>query len=159
MQSSSHFSFLSLIFCYTPHKIYYMSEKTIFSRIIDGEIPAFRLYEDDQCIAILDVFPASPGHVLVIPKESIDHWYDVSPDLYAHLMRVARILSQALLRIYPDCRIIQLIEGFEVPHTHIHLIPSTVGLRHLSRPSQMSPQVELSATQSSILLALSDVSA
>lgn len=103
-----------------------MPEKTIFSRIIDGEIPAHRLYEDDICIAILDVFPLCPGHTLVIPKDPIDHWYDVSAEIYTHMMGVARTISRALTLIYPDHRIIQVVEGFEVPHTHIHLIPSRV---------------------------------
>lgn len=103
-----------------------MSEKTIFSRIIDREIPAHRLYEDDLCIAILDVFPLCPGHTLIIPKDPIDYWYDVPAETYAHMMSIARRLSHALTTLYPECRIIQVVEGFEVSHTHLHLIPSVV---------------------------------
>lgn len=104
---------------------------SVFSRIIAREIPAHIVYEDEKCIAILDIFAKAPGHTLLIPKMEIDHWVELPSDISLHLFQKAQDISHALLAIFPGKRIILAIQGFEVPHTHIHLIPSDVELNQM----------------------------
>ncbi len=81
------------------------------------------LWEDDQCVAILDIRPLAPGHVLVIPRTETDQWTDLSPDLCAHLTRVAHTIGRAQMQVFAPSRIGLVIAGFEVPHAHIHVVP------------------------------------
>ena len=96
---------------------------SIFTRIIQGEIPGHFVWEDEQCVAIMTLNPMKPGHLLVIPRQEIDHWDDLPADLVGHLMGVARTLAKALKRAYPCERVGMLVVGLEVPHVHIHLVP------------------------------------
>lgn len=96
---------------------------SIFTRIIQGEIPGHFVWEDDQCVAIMTLNPMKPGHLLVIPRQEIDHWDDLPADLVAHLMGVSQTLAKALKRAYPCERVGMLVVGLEVPHVHIHLVP------------------------------------
>ncbi len=96
---------------------------TIFTRIIDGEIPARFVWVDDDCVAFTDVRPLHRGHVLVVPRAEIDHWVDLPPDLAAHLMRVAHAIGRAQNEAFGASRIGLMIAGFEVPHTHLHVVP------------------------------------
>ena len=96
---------------------------SIFTRIIQGEIPGRILHEDDQCFAMLDIRPLHPGHTLVIPKEEIDQWTDLSEDLAAHLMSVAHRIGRAQKRSVECERIGLMIAGLEVPHVHLHVVP------------------------------------
>jgi histidine triad (HIT) family protein len=97
---------------------------TIFTRIIDGELPARLVWRDDQAVAILDIRPLHPGHVLVIPRHEVDHWVDLEPALAGHLMTIARHVGRAQRAVVPCSRIGLMIAGFEVPHTHLHVIPA-----------------------------------
>jgi histidine triad (HIT) family protein len=99
-----------------------MSE-TIFTKIINREIPGHFVYEDEHCVAILDKFPAVPGQTLVIPKKSIDYIMDVSDELYRHLFMVAKKIASALDAEFATERTCMVVEGFEVPHAHIKLYP------------------------------------
>ena len=99
------------------------AEPTIFDRILDGEIPCHRVYEDDHVLAFLDINPLAPGHTLVIPKVEIDQWTDLEPELVAHLMDVAHTVARAQKSVVPCERVGLMIAGFEVPHTHIHVVP------------------------------------
>lgn len=92
--------------------------------IINDEIPGTFVYRDDQCVAIMSINPITPGHVLVIPIEEVDHWIDASPELSAHLFAVAHRLAQAMERAFGCERVGMLIAGYEVPHMHIHLVPT-----------------------------------
>ena len=96
---------------------------SIFTRIIQGEIPGHFVWEDDQCVAIMTLNPMKPGHLLVIPRQEVDHWDDLPADLVAHLMGVSQTLAKALKRAYPCERVGMLVVGLEVPHVHIHLVP------------------------------------
>lgn len=96
---------------------------SIFTRIIQGEIPGHFVHEDDQCVVIMTIQPMKPGHVLVIPREEVDHWDDLSEPLYQHLMSVSRRLAKAIKRAFPCKRVGMLVVGLEVPHVHIHLTP------------------------------------
>ena len=96
---------------------------SIFSKIVAGEIPAYKIAETDQYLAFLDVFPVAPGHTLVIPKQEIDYRFDMDEALYTGLMQCARQLAPALQRAVPCQRIGVSVIGLEVPHVHVHLIP------------------------------------
>jgi histidine triad (HIT) family protein len=96
---------------------------SIFSRIVAGEIPAHRLREDDRFLAFLDVRPIRPGHALVIPKEEIDHFFDLPDDLLADLMTFAKPVANAIRSVTGAARVGCAVVGVEVPHAHLHLIP------------------------------------
>ncbi len=96
---------------------------TIFTRIIDGEIPGRFVWSDHICIAMLDIRPLHPGHTLVIPRVEVDHWVDLPPESAAHLMTVAHHIGNALKAVVGARRVGLMIAGFEVPHTHVHVAP------------------------------------
>jgi len=98
-----------------------MSEKSVFKKIIDGEIPAHKVYEDDDFLAFLDIFPNAPGHTLIIPKKEVRWVWDV--EKYEEYWKLARKISFALRRAFDTDWIISKVVGDEVPHAHIHLIP------------------------------------
>ena len=97
---------------------------SIFTQIINGELPGHFVYQDDLCVAIMTIQPVKPGHVLVIPREEIDHWDDLPEALSAHLMIVSRNIAKAIKQSFSADRVGFMIAGFEVPHAHIHLIPA-----------------------------------
>lgn len=96
---------------------------TIFTRIIDGEIPGRFVWQDDVCVAFMDVRPLAPGHVLVVPRAEVDHWTDLPADTATHLMAVAQRIGQAQRELLTPQRIGLMIAGFEVPHVHVHVVP------------------------------------
>lgn len=96
---------------------------TLFTRIIDGEIPGTFVWKDDHCVAFLSINPLRKGHTLVVPRLEVDHWIECPPDLSSHLFAVARDLGEALQRAFQPKRIGLIIAGLEVPHLHIHLVP------------------------------------
>jgi histidine triad (HIT) family protein len=98
-------------------------QPSIFTRIIKGEIPSHKIYEDDKTIAILDQHPLIPGHVLVIPKVQIDHIWDLSDEDYHYLWEVVKKLGTHIRAVIGSPRVGVSVEGFGVPHVHIHLIP------------------------------------
>lgn len=100
-----------------------MQEQSIFTRIINGEIPCHKIYEDERVIAILDAYPMFEGHTLVIPKVQIDHIWDLSDDDYDYLWKVSKKIGKHLHQVIGCPRIGVVVEGFGVPHAHIHLIP------------------------------------
>ena len=97
---------------------------TIFSRIIAGEIPGTFVYRDDRCVAFMSINPIAPGHVLVVPIEEIDHWIDGSARLVAHLFAVTRRIALAQQAAFACERVGVIIAGYEVPHAHVHVIPT-----------------------------------
>jgi histidine triad (HIT) family protein len=96
---------------------------TIFTKIIEGEIPGRFVWKDDRVVAFLTIEPMMPGHTLVVPREEIDHWIDVEPDLAAHLFHVAQAIGKAQQAEWNPARIGVMIVGEEVPHTHLHVVP------------------------------------
>ena len=96
---------------------------TIFTRIIDGELPGRFVWKDDVAVAFLDIGPIRVGHTLVVPRAEVDHWIDLEPEVAAHLMRVARAIGSAMTDAYDTPRVGLVIAGLEVPHTHLHVIP------------------------------------
>lgn len=97
---------------------------TIFTRIIRGEIPGTFVYKDEACVAFMSINPMADGHVLVIPRDEVDHWVDLSPYTATHLFEVSHRISKALQKAFPCERVGLIIAGYEVNHCHIHLIPT-----------------------------------
>jgi len=98
---------------------------TIFSKIIDGEIPGRFVWRDEAVVAFLPVALLAPGHTLVVPIEPVDHWIDLEPVLNARVWTVAQTISRALDAIYRPTKVGVLVVGEEVPHAHVHLVPFT----------------------------------
>lgn len=96
---------------------------SIFSKIVAGEIPCYRVAEDDRHLAFLDINPIAPGHTLVIPKKEVDYIFDLDDDDYVALEIFARRVAKALKKAIPCARVAEAVLGLEVPHTHIHLVP------------------------------------
>ncbi len=104
-----------------PRKVVAMA--TLFTRIIDGEIPGRFVWKDDQAAAFLAIAPISPGHVLVVPREEIDHWLDLSRELASHLMQVGQAVGRAQMAAFKPVRVGLIVAGLEVPHCHLHVLP------------------------------------
>ena len=98
---------------------------TIFTRIIQGEIPGTFVYKDEACVAFMSINPMADGHVLVVPRDEVDHWVDLSPYIATHLFEVSHRISRALSIAFPCEKVGLIIAGYEVNHCHIHLIPTT----------------------------------
>lgn len=96
---------------------------SIFTKIINGEIPSYKVAEDDNFLAFLDVNPNAKGHTLCIPKQEINKIFDMDEDLYLGLMKFSRKVAIALEKTVPCKRVGVAVIGLEVPHTHVHLIP------------------------------------
>jgi len=130
---------------------------TIFTRIINREIPGTFVLEDDLCVAFLSINPLADGHVLVIPREEVDHWIDLDAGLAAHLFEVSHRISRALSSAFPCERIGMIIAGYEVNHCHIHLVPtsdmSQLDFRNAARSIERQA---LEANAARIISALSD---
>jgi histidine triad (HIT) family protein len=96
---------------------------SIFTRIVQGEIPAFKVAEDERFLAFLDINPVEKGHTLVIPKQEIDYIFDLDPQTLADLMRFSQRVAKAIEAVVPCKRIGITVIGLEVPHAHVHLVP------------------------------------
>ena len=115
---------------------------SVFTRIINGEIPCYKVAEDENYFAFLDIFPLAKGHVLVVPKKEIDYLFNLDDDLLAGLMVFAKKVALAVEKSVPCVRVGVAVIGLEVPHAHIHLVP----LNHIedinfSRP-KLKPEKE-----------------
>jgi histidine triad (HIT) family protein len=107
------------IFCY--NKV--MQQPSVFTRIINGEIPCQKIYEDDRVIAFLEMHPLNEGHTLVVPKKQVDHLWDLNDDDYEYLWKIAKKVATHISEIINPPRVGVIVEGFGVPHAHIHLVP------------------------------------
>lgn len=96
---------------------------TLFTRILNGELPGRFVYRDDQCAAFLTIAPLKPGHTLVTPIAEVDHWLDLDADLAAPLMATAQRVGQAIERTWKPEKVGLIIAGLEVPHVHLHVVP------------------------------------
>jgi histidine triad (HIT) family protein len=131
---------------------------TLFTRILQGELPGRFVWRDEHCVAFLSIQPIRPGHTLVVPRREIDHWVDLPPELCAHLFEVARGLSQALKRGFGCEKVGLSIVGLEVRHTHLHLM-------QLDQPADMDfanqrkdvPAAEFDAAAETIRKALREL--
>jgi histidine triad (HIT) family protein len=96
---------------------------TLFTKIIEGEIPGVFVWKDEQSVAFMSINPLRAGHTLVVPRLEVDHWLDCPDDVRDHLMRVARIIGLAQQQVYRPAKVGLMIAGLEVPHLHIHVVP------------------------------------
>ncbi len=101
---------------------------TIFTKIINGELPGRFVYEDDEFVGFLTIEPMTQGHTLVVPRAEIDQWQDVNADVFARCMAVAQRIGRAVTKAFDADRAGVIIAGLEVPHLHIHVFPA----RHLT---------------------------
>lgn len=95
---------------------------SVFTLIIDGQLPGRFVWQDDVCVAFLSINPLSPGHTLVVPRAEVDHWLDLDENEIAHLSRVAHRIGLAVADTWKPARVASIIAGFEVPHVHVHVI-------------------------------------
>lgn len=97
---------------------------TLFTRIIDGELPARFVWQDDHTVAFLDLRPFGPGHTLVVPRREIEQWTDAEPELMGTVFQVAHTIGQAQQKAFAAPRVGLLVAGFDVPHLHVHVFPA-----------------------------------
>lgn len=97
---------------------------SVFTRIIQGELPARFVWQDERCVAFLSTGPLAPGHTLVVPREEVDQWVDADPELMAHLTRVAQRIGRAQVEAFGSQRAGLMVAGYEIAHLHLHVWPS-----------------------------------
>lgn len=128
---------------------------TIFTKIVNGEIPSHKIAEDENCFAFLDINPLVDGHVLVIPKKEVDYLFDLDPDTYNQLWIFARKIAAAIEKAVHCKRIGVAVIGLEVPHAHIHLVPlNTMNDINFSKPKLHPTQQQLADVAARIKAAL-----
>ena len=128
---------------------------TIFSRIIAGEIPGTFVHRDDRCVAFMSINPLARGHVLVVPIDEVDHWIDASPELVAHLFKITHRIGRAQKQAFDCERVGVIIAGYEVPHAHIHVIPTdNMGQLSFENAAPSVDRDDVEAAAASILDAL-----
>ncbi len=127
---------------------------TIFTRIINGEIPGTFVWRDDTAVAFLSINPMRPGHTLVVPRVEVDHWVDLDPTVAQHLMEVAQAIGRAQRAAFSPRRIGLLLVGDEVPHAHLHVVPINLAsdldfakAAAAIDPSELEANAELIRTQ------------
>ena len=98
---------------------------TLFTRIIEGELPARFVWRDDRAVAFLPIALLAPGHTLVVPIEPVEHWIDLDDDLNAHVWSVAKAIGGALDEAFQPRKVGVIVQGEEVPHAHVHVVPYT----------------------------------
>ena len=101
---------------------------TVFTKIINGELPGRFVYEDDEVVGFLSIQPMTQGHTLVVPRAEIDQWQDLDPAVFARIMEVSQLIGKAVCRAFDAERAGVIIAGLEVPHLHVHVFPA----RHLT---------------------------
>ncbi|HWN36626.1 MAG TPA: HIT family protein [Pseudonocardia sp.] len=97
---------------------------TLFTKIIEGELPGRFVWRDDVSVGFLSINPMGAGHTLVVPRAEVDHWVDADDELLGHLHRVSHRISEAIMTVWQPPRVAMIIAGFEVPHLHLHLFPA-----------------------------------
>lgn len=96
---------------------------SIFTKIINQEIPSYKIYEDENFYAFLDIFPLAKGHTLLVPKVEIDYLFDVEDGLLSNMLPLSKKIAKAIEKAFPCNRVGVVVLGLEVPHAHIHLVP------------------------------------
>jgi histidine triad (HIT) family protein len=130
---------------------------TIFSRIIAGEIPCYKVAENETCFAFLDINPLTKGHILVVPKQEVDYLFDLDDAVYIDLQSFSKKIAIAIKKVIPCQRVGVCVIGLEVPHAHIHLIPfNTISEMNFSNPKLSLSQEEFNAIANSIANAFNE---
>lgn len=128
---------------------------SIFSKIVNGDIPCYKIAEDDNHLAFLDIFPLAKGHVLVIPKKEIDYLFELASEEYLALWKFAQKVGKAMDKVIPCERIGVAVIGLEVSHAHIHLVPlNNVSDINFERPKLKFSEAEMQSVSDLIRLAI-----
>jgi diadenosine tetraphosphate (Ap4A) HIT family hydrolase len=128
---------------------------SVFTRIINGELPATFVHRDERCVAIMSINPLAHGHTLVVPIEQIDHWVDLPAELAAHLFDVSYRIGRAQQAAFGCERVGLIIAGYEVPHTHVHVVPTThMGQLNFANAATEVDRAEIDQAAQAIRLAL-----
>ena len=128
---------------------------SIFSKIISGDVPAYKVFENENFLAFLDIFPLAKGHVLVIPKKETDYLFDIFSDEYLELWKFVQQVAKAMDMVIDCKRIGVAVIGLEVPHTHIHLVPlNNVSDINFERPKLIFSEKEMDLVAKKIIKAL-----
>lgn len=131
---------------------------TIFSKIISGEIPSYKVAESNDYLAFLDISPLTRGHVLVIPKKETDYIFDIADDEYMGMWVFAKIVAQAIKEVFPCRKVGIAVVGLEVAHAHIHLLPiNEVHDMNFERPKLSLPDDEMNEIAEKIRKAVASV--
>jgi histidine triad (HIT) family protein len=124
---------------------------SIFTKLINGELPSYMVYEDDKVFAFLDINPIAEGHLLVVPKKEVDYIFDLDPETLSHLHLTAQKIAKAMDKVFDCERVGVAVVGLEVPHAHIHLIPiNEIHDIDFSRPKIDFSEQEFKAIQQKI---------
>lgn len=130
---------------------------SIFTRIINGDIPGRIVWDDDVCVVMVDIRPLHPGHCLVIPKTEVDQWTELDAVTAQHLMAVAHRVASTLKELVPCRRVGLMIAGFEVPHTHLHVVPlQSMANLDFANADESADPAELDAMAAQLAAALAD---
>jgi histidine triad (HIT) family protein len=130
---------------------------TIFSKIIAGEIPSYKIAENEHFFAFLDIFPLAEGHVLVVPKQETDRFFDLEEHYLSEILLFAKPIAKAIEKAFPCNRCGMSVVGLEVPHAHVHLIPINTAddLNFTREKLKLSPE-QLKQVQEKILAAFEE---
>ena len=116
---------------------------SIFAKIINGEIPSHKVYEDENFLAFLDIRPMVKGHTLVIPKKEVDYLFDMNPEEYTSLLLAAQKVAKGIKKSVPCTKVGMTVIGLEVPHAHVHLMP----INNVADMSFKNPVVEMTQSE------------
>jgi histidine triad (HIT) family protein len=131
---------------------------TIFSKIIAGEIPSYKIAENEYFFAFLDIFPMAKGHVLVVPKVETDHFFGLEEDLLSKILLFSKPIAKAIEQCFPCNRCGISVMGLEVPHAHLHLVPiNNADDLNFTRSKLKLSDNELKSIQESLLTALANM--
>lgn len=123
---------------------------TLFSKIITGEIPSYKIYEDEYTYAFLDIFPQRKGHTLVVPKCEVDYFADVPEPYYSAIFQTAKLLAPAIKQATNCTRVCTTFLGYEIPHCHYHVIPTDEITDMDWKPRKQAEHLELQEMQEKI---------
>ncbi len=125
---------------------------TLFSKIIKGEIPSYKIAENENFFAFLDIYPLRPGHTLVIPKIEVDHFFDLGDDYLSQMLVFAKPIARAIEKSFPCDRCGMSVIGLEIPHAHLHLIPiNTANDLNFAQPKPKAIDEDLKKAQQKII--------
>lgn len=126
-------------------------EDSIFTKIVRGDIPSHKVYEDDQTLAFLSIYPSVPGHTLVIPKTQVAHLWDLDDDTYQAVMMTTKKVALRLKEVLGTERVGEKVIGLDVPHAHVHLVPFTYAADYYAHETTTEPDHEALAAMAARL--------
>jgi histidine triad (HIT) family protein len=117
-------------------------QNSIFTKIVNGELPSYKVYEDDLTLAFLSIYPSVPGHTLVIPKQQVEALWDLDSDKYAAVMETVQKVALRLREVLDVDRVGEKVIGLDVPHAHVHLVPFNTPEEYYAKETSDEPNYE-----------------